>query len=207
MKKRLLLLPFLLLGASSAFTQETNPEPQNEKPQMTKLDSIEIVPFGPYRFIGRSVYASPFHREAGGIYRAMWENSDWIFEELDKLQEYASDDTRHHAFQTWEKYDEKTKLMGYTVGRFMKPGTPVPEGMDYFDVEATAVAKGFIKSKNWEDGFHSDKLTRVALDQQNYNQTSWKWYTEAYPAGYPKKHVPDENGDFLFGTYISCEKK
>jgi len=212
--KGIMALAAILLTVSGCVspTQNTNQESQIEKPQMEtpKLDSFEIVKFGPFRFVGKSVYASPFGGEHGA-YGALWQNSDWIFKKLDEMDEHATEEKRHFGLITWEKYDDRTKLMGYTVGRFMKPSTPVPDGMDYFDVETTSVAKGFIKSKNADDIHlaHTDSLNlnKEAINQNNFNQTSWKWYAEAYPAGNPKKHMPDENGDFLFGTYISCEKK
>ena len=179
------------------------------------LDKFEIAEhFGPYRFIGRAVYASPFGREAGKIYGGVWENSDWIFEELDRLTEYATDEVNHFAFMTWEKYDDKTQLMGYTVGRFMKAGTPVPEGMDYFDVAVSVVGKGWAGGE-FRDVAHgmelsnaTDSLVKKAIEQQTvYRDASWKWYAEAYPEGFPNKAVPGEDGRYYFGTYVNCLPK
>ena len=209
--KKFLLLPALLFGMT-AFAQEPNQQPQDEKPQMATptLDKFEITQFGPYRFIGKSVYA-----RAGGfcvttkqsdIFGGLWKNSAWIFEALDNLKEYATDEVHNAALLTWEKFDEKSKLLGYTVGRFMKADTPVPEGMDYFDIPATFVGKGWVKAEPTDNTsfLKTDELTEKAITQQNYNATSWKWSAEVYPA---KKSAPDENGGLRYGTYINCEKQ
>jgi hypothetical protein len=59
---------------------------------------------------------------------------DWVFKAIDGLKEYATEDIHDAALVTWDKYDEKNRLMGYTVGRFMKVDTPVPDNMDYIDI-------------------------------------------------------------------------
>jgi len=175
-----------------------------------KLEAFEIVQFEACRFVGRSVYVSPWGREAGKVYQSAWEHSDWIFAELDQLNEHAIDEAHHFAFITWDKYDDKTKLIGYTVGRFMKKDTPVPDGMDFFDVDATAVAKGWL-SGNITDANHlanaAEPLTFKTAESQNYINTSHIWYAEAYPKGYPKRPVAEENGCYLFGCYTSCAIK
>ena len=174
------------------------------------LDKFEIVEqFGPYRFIGASVYVAIESRESGIVINALWENSEWIFEALDQLEEYATDEKNHFAFITYEKYDEKTGLMGYTIGRFMKANTPVPKGMNYFDIEEMAVGKGWISVAKDCMGL-SDKShgpTMEAIKKACYIDTSYIWSADAYPPGYPQNPVPDKNGVFYFGTYTGCKKK
>lgn len=100
------------------------------------------------RFIGKSIYvravmdASPENIYSSKLCGALWAQKDWIFEELDKMSEYATEDQEAVGLITWEKFDEKNMLFGYTVGRFMKAGTPVPAYMDYIDLPAVCVAKG-----------------------------------------------------------------
>ena len=111
-------------------------EAGNRTIQQAKTESglinFEIVKFGPYRFIGKTVYASN-KRGTGEICEYLREHSDWIFKELDALKEYASDDIHNVALQHWELYDPKGdglamywkeyvnyetyELQGYTVGR------------------------------------------------------------------------------------------
>ena len=173
------------------------------------LDKFEVAEqFGPYRFIGKTVYARAWEESSDKIYAALWENSEWIFDILDNLKEYAADDTNNHALFTWEKFDDKTKSMGYTIGRFMKADTPVPSGLDFYDIPVDIVAKGFAVFKLTEDNLFA-KIEKTgsptfgAIAQtKKYEETSWKWTTRTYPNGYPKKSVPDNDGKYFFGTYV-----
>ena len=168
----------------------------------TTLVSLEIVPFGPYRFIGKSVY----YAQAGGPvvpYGWLWENSKWIFEALDGLKEYATGETHNIALMTWDKYDEKKKLMGYTVGRFMRADTPVPAGLDFFDIPAMTVAKGWVRGTFGDMLDNASQLTKDAIAQQGkYVGTSWEWVTETYT----KETVTDDNVVSTMGCYMGCKE-
>jgi len=84
---------------------------------MAVLDKIEFEKFGPYRFIGKSVYARAGANYSGYIFGALWGNSEWIFKTLDSLKDYATEEIHNVALLTGDKYEEQKKLMGYTVGR------------------------------------------------------------------------------------------
>jgi len=185
-------------------------KPQEYTAQQVKTKSgqmqLEVTKGGPYRFIGKSVYFRAFgNKGAGEIAAAMWKSSDWVFQELDKLSDYASDEPHNAAFLSWNHYSDEpgylfdityqsTHLLGYTVGRFMKPNTPVPKGMDSMDIPEGHIAKGWIKGENAD----IEKDISKALKKEGiYEPTSWKFMTEVYP----KK---EENGDPLFGYYIAC---
>jgi effector-binding domain-containing protein len=156
-----------------------------EKNTMATINKIEFEQFGPYRFMGKSVYA-----RAGGmlasfdknsIFGDLLKNSNWIFDELEKLNEYATDENHRVALLTWEKYDEKNKLLGYTVGKFMKAGTPVPDGMDYIDIPAAYVAKGWFSGESDDVNNNCDRLIGEAIAQQDeYIGESWRWSAEVY---------------------------
>ena len=67
---------------------------ENNQP---KLEKFEVVKCGPYRFIGKSVYARAFGK-SDMIFGGLWEKSDWIFKQLGSLKEYASDEIHNTAF-------------------------------------------------------------------------------------------------------------
>jgi len=171
---------------------------------------FEIVRRGPYRFVGKSVYARAFgNRGSGDIFGGLWGKSGWIFEELNKLNDYASDIPHNAALMTWDAYNDhgtslfnifvgKTELLGYCVGRFMKAGTPVPKGMDYIDIPEGYIAMGWIKGKGYDDDL--DGMVRKELERQGYIQASWRFMAEIYP----KK---DDDGTPNYGYYISCNPK
>ena len=180
-----------------------------------KLVSFETVKCGPYRFIGKSVLARGHgQRGTAALFRSNWHNSGWVFEELDKLSEYASDEPHNSALMTWEHYgEEKGQLKTYTVGRFMQPDTPVPSEMDYFDIPQMVVAKGFARShNNFPEGYNGenhvfgeyfgDTLAEglfwdEAERQGRYKAAIWKFSAEVYP------EVP--SNDYTFGYYCGCE--
>ena len=171
---------------------------------MAKLEKFEIVKFGPYRFIGKSVYArcgqSPY------IFGGLWGNDKWIFEKLNSMKEYASDITDDVGFMTFDKYDEQKKLLGYTVGRFMKADTPVPAElvgtdyeMDYFDIPAMYVAKGFV-GKDVDAWQYATKLTHEAIEQQTKYITTNDFLAEIYTN-------PNVDASSFYGYYVSCKEK
>ena len=117
-------------------------------------EGYQIVKAGPYRFIGKAMYARGFG-ESHEIFSKFWETEKckWVFKELDKLSEYASDEKHDAALLTWELYNNgerkgngETKhgpncFIGYTVGRFMQANTPVPENLDYIDIPEIYLAR------------------------------------------------------------------
>jgi hypothetical protein len=182
--------------------------------EMKKLNEVEVVSFGPYRFIGKSVYARAFgEKYSEKIFDWLRKNSSEICEQLDGLKEYVTDEINITALITFEKFDWEKELVGYTIGKFMKANTPVPKGMDYFDIEATSAGKGWITCKITDDIYQmTDKaaeLTKIAVNETTeYAETSGgKWYAEIFPLGYPNNMVTDDNGNIICGSYTSCEKK
>lgn len=170
---------------------------------MERLKKFDIQQFGPYRFIGKSVYARAGLQCGNNNFAGfLWNNSDWIFEKLDELKDYATEETHNAALLTWQCYNNEgishydifcgsNCLLGYTVGRFMKPDTPVPDGMDYFDIPATIIAKGWFDKEIGE----AENLVKNAVEQQgDYIAASWKFMVEV------------EAKD-AFGYYIACDKK
>ena len=180
---------------------------------MTAFEKFEVVKFQPYRFIGSSVYIGnkapgtwpANNKRMFDIHDSLWALSGWIFDELDKLKEYASDEIHNAALVTWEKYDDKNALYGYYIGRFMKAGAPVPKGMDYFDINEEYMAKAWKKGKLGDrfgnmliygEGECGEEIGRTGL----YDARGWVCMAEIYPE-------PDENGESFVGVYIPCSLK
>jgi len=197
----------MLEEAQDSVAQQPIPEPV--------VAELEIVKHGAYRFIGKSVYVNVFFsddktlKEIRGL---LWKQYDWVFAELDKLSEYASDEPHNAALCTWEIYsdDEKqihgvnvgaTQLMGYTVGRFMKAGTPVPENMNYIDILEGHMAKGWLigfkKVDDISGPMQLDGMVREAVSSHGYNEASWRFAAEIYTK-------PNEDGVLSYGYYCSC---
>jgi predicted transcriptional regulator YdeE len=164
------------------------------------MEKSEVVKCGPYRFIGKSFYGRA--GQSDELCGAVWE-LDWVFKAIDGLKEYATEDIHDAALVTWDKYDEKNKLMGYTVGRFMKADTPVPDNMDYIDIPEGYIAKGFIRGGN--DSIAKQMLIEEIKRQDIYEAATWIWSAEIFP-----NRVADSQKDFnvrTFGCYIACELK
>jgi len=165
-----------------------------------EVENFEIVKFGPYRFIGKSVYAGNKGWWPVEILDARWTKKDQIFKIIDDIKEYASDDVTNAALATWDKYDDKDQLVRYTVGRFMKAGAPVPDEMDYYDIPELHIAKGWVKElpdgkvhMHNSNDFIGDEVDRTG----EYKSASWMFWAELEP-------VKDENGVTVFGCYLAC---
>ena len=166
---------------------------------MPALENFEIVKCGPYRFIGRSIYSWAWgHLDAFAYLR---EQGGPVFETLDSMSEYASDDPHNAALRHWDLYSPedktdyhkfrigKTELLGYTVGRFMQANTPVPEGMNFFDIPEMHIAKAWMKGTSEDKvGMIDEGLMYDEIDRTDrFRNAPWMFAAEIYP-------VPDENG-------------
>ena len=169
-----------------------------------KLEKLEIVKSEPYRFIGGCLYIGNKGQYIDKIIRHefIWQQSDYVFQILDGLKEYASDETHNAHIATWDKYDDKNQLFGYYIGRFMKPNTPVPPDLDYFDVTAEYIGKAWWKGKRgegfgrfWGGGIGAifDECRRTGL----YTSCAYEWEAQVFSE-------PDENGETFVGAYCPC---
>ena len=159
------------------------------------MEKVKVMYDGPYRFIGKAIYARAGQSDGICIY-AM--NQHWVFKELDNLKEYATEDIHNAALVTWDKYDDKNKLMGYTAGRFFHSNTPVPENLDYYDIPEGYIARCF-------DDIDPQKTLKEELNQQGeYNAATWIWHAEIYADQIPTPNIKDP---VIIGFYSACEKK
>ena len=79
---------------------------------MAVLEKLEFVPFGPYRFIGKSVYARIGGQYSGVLFGALWEYySKSVFQTLDQMQEYATQETENVALISGDLYEEKKNCL------------------------------------------------------------------------------------------------
>ena len=162
---------------------------------MATLEKIEFAKLDSCRFIGKSVYAPPFSEELG----AVWCNSETVFEAVDKLKEYATDEIHNVALLTGNEQDN---LMRYTIGRFMKADTPVPEGLDFIDIPETFIAKGWIKGKFEDMVQNADTLTSEAAKKQDKYELTGKFAAEVYT----EETIPEDGVSSVLGYYIACEE-
>ena len=88
---------------------------------------------------------------------------------------------------------------------YMKAGVPVPDDMDYFDVNEEYIAKAWRKGKLGDrfgdmliygEGECKEEIERTGL----YKDGGWVCMAEVYPQ-------PDENGESFVGVYIPCALK
>jgi effector-binding domain-containing protein len=167
---------------------------------MAILEKIEFGELGPCRFIGKSVYAPP---GSGELFGALWGNSEGIFEAIDKLKDYFTEEVHNVALLTWDRYTEENKVMGYTVGRFMKAGAPVPEGLDFIDLPGGFVAKGWVKGEFDDMIQNAEALTAEAAKQQDKYELTWKFMAEVYT----DETIPEDGVSSVLGYYIACKEK
>ena len=194
-------------------SENIGPEETTENINQGNFNKFEIVKFGPYRFIGKSIYiGNTKGLEEFNVFDYMWDRKNWIFNELDGITEYISDEPYNAALVTWDRYDEKNQLLGYSVGRFFKADTPVPEGLDYIDIPEMHVGKAWWRAEN-ADGrrggpknlgkwfAYNDGLVSEEINRTGKYKSHWLYMAEVHPI------LPVDDGLPLIGTYIPCTLK
>ena len=167
------------------------------------LERFKIVKCGPYRFIGKAVYVrndwgNP-HAHTGDIVGGVWKAKDWIFRTLDRKIECAADMPYCGGLYMWDKYDKKSQLQGYIIGKFMKENTSVPEGMDYFDIPEGYVAKGW-------GGYVEGEVKEMLKNSEEYDDASWQWGGEVFMDA--EARADDGSCDNArTGYFIACTAK
>ena len=178
---------------------------------MATLEKIEFTKFEACRFIGKSVYARTGPQNSGYIFGGMWSNCDFIYKQLDELSEYTTTEEHNMALLTFDKYDEVKKLLGYTVGKFMKADTPVPEGLDYFDYPEMYIAKTTIKGKFNDALCNAYRLADEAIKSQSEYVSLCDGCKKVCDLCFFEVEVyfspPDERDDYVFGFYLPCKIK
>ena len=204
-----------LLDASDELDEDLVSVVVKAKESSVKPDKFEIVKMDASRFIGQSVYARAFCDPCGEkMFDYLVATSQDIFKQLDELSEYATEETNNFGLITWEFHENdekgqpyydmilsKSELQGYTIGRFMKPDTPVPDGMRYFDVPEIYVAKAWVAGLDFEN---TELLCLKAIDDQNeYSRASWIFQGDILS----KDIVPIGNARNIIGHICVCNKK
>ena len=166
------------------------------KPEKFKF---EVVKNKPYRFIGKAVY---FRNDWGNersqthvLAQSAWAAKKWIFETLDAMTEYHTDMPYGGGLYMWDRYDERSQLQGFIIGKFMKADTPIPESMDYFDIPEGYIAKGW-------GGYFEDEVNAKLRESDEYESASWFWSAEAYP-----DFESLGKGKYASGYFICCTPK
>ena len=155
---------------------------------------FEIVKHEGYRFIGKTVYARAFGKSEK-VFDALWGYDDWLFGNLDNMKEHATEEIHNATLMTWDKYDDKNCLLGYTRGRFMKSDAPVPSDMDYIDIPEGYIAKWAGSCDGYPEMYVRDKVAQTG----EYEPATHIFMGELFPK--------DENGNMLFEFFLACTKK
>lgn len=202
-----------LLDTSDELSEHITSVMVEAKESNAELEKFEIVKMDACRFIGQSVYARAFFDPWGEkMFDYLVAASEDIFKQLDELSAYATEETNNFGLITWEfhngerqsYYDmflSKSELQGYTVGRFMKPDTPVPDGMRYFDIPELYVAKAWVTGNDPEI---AERLCLEAIDKQaGYSYASWMYQGDILS----KDIAPIGNGRNIIGHFSACVEK
>jgi len=162
------------------------------------MEKFEIVKCGPYRFIGKVVYyRNDWGREGNQtdvLQCSVWAEKKWVFNTLDAMTEYHTDMPYGSGLYMWDRYDERSQLQGFIAGKFMKAETPVPQGMDYFDIPEGYIAKGW--------GGYCENELYAKLNESNEYIRSGFWNSEVYP-----NFESLGKGDYAAGYFTCCTLK
>ena len=146
---------------------------------MAKLEKIEFIKIPNVRIIGREVAHSMAENEENPI-PSLWSQmfNDGTVDMLKKLPLAILDCTIG-----WMG-DTEGQTFKYIAGVICESNTPVPEGMQYRDLLACDVAKGYIYGnlQNGEVYFNAYNLTVDGIIVNNLKpDDSYGWSAEVYP--------------------------
>jgi len=170
----------------------------------SKLANFEITKNEPCRLIGKSIYVrndwSNPHIQPDHLQVPLWHAKEWICKTLDAMTEYIAPDMPYcSGIYMWDRYDDRSQLQGYIIGKFMKADTPVPDGMDYFDIPEGYIAKGW-------GGHVEDEIKNILQNSQEYNDASWLWGGDVYASyeaqGHGENIIPEKTGYFIACTKV-----
>ena len=189
-----------IINVAAELSEENNTQ---ENEPMSKF-KFEIVKHKGYRFIGCAVYCNhtwghdshPIVEILGSV----WNATDWVMKTLDAMTEYHTDMPYGAALYTMDKYDPNKpshNLQGYIIGKFMKVDTPVPDGMDWYDIPEGYVAKGY-------GGYVEDEVHDAIRKTDGYNSAQWMWHGEVFDNLDSMYFGPPER---VAGYFVPCTKK
>ena len=169
-----------------------------------KLVNFEVVKNEPYRFIGKSIYVrndwSNQYVTPDEFQVPIWHAKEWVLTTLDAMTEYIAEDMPYcGGLYMWDRYDDRSQLIGYIIGKFMKADTPVPDGMDYFDIDAGYITKGW-------GGHVEDEMKAILRNSQEYNDASYMWGGDVY-ASYDAQGIGQDIIHEKTGYFIACTRK
>ncbi|MCL2546754.1 MAG: hypothetical protein FWE06_06115, partial [Oscillospiraceae bacterium] len=205
-----------LLDTSDVVDEQLMRVVVDDKPNEPKeYDRFEIEKCGPYRFIGKSVYTRAFDKKGSPeLHSNFRKQCNWVFETLDAMKEFDSDVANNAAIQHWERFSQPhetmthwpdqmlfggNELLGYTIGRFMKAETPVPEDMDWIDISEMYIAKGWKTVKPCGDiGMPDEGSMFVAIEKSDkFKPASWLFAADIFP-------FVGKDGTLIRGTFMAC---
>lgn len=171
---------------SESSASEESSEAESEKENYMngfQCESFEYVNTGKLRFIGIDAYRT------GDDWDALWERSSEFLPQLESmLDEYGAFVSYPSSLMHSGGKDvgvEEHFLAGY----FFKADTPVPEGYDYYDIEAEVLGYGIYTTDNFPGDLES---VYVMARDKILNDG----YLIPYPQGYCHAEVYTDGRDF-----------
>ena len=180
--------------------------PQEDKTMENEMDVVNLLTIQyrdlpATRFIGRNVRGGPQQ------FGEMWGRSGEFLPALNAMNEHHADITEPCALMHFhnKNNDAPGNEMAYIIGRFMKAGTPVPEGYDFWDMPASTVGLGIIRGEFdnlFKKGF---RLTMDKIIADGYEITYPQNFFQAEV--YVKENIPKGGVVSNLGILFACRKK
>ena len=203
MNGKTIILSMALAGAFAANGQGEvlNMDEQTK----TTLESIRYIDLPATRFIGKTVIGTPKE------YGEMWGRSGEFMPALDalipgySLAEFAVELAEPCGLMHFNnrKYDEPGNVMHYIVGKFFKAGTPVPDGLDYYDTPASKIALSIVRGEFMDmiGNAPGRSCDRIAADGYGVVYPDKFFQAEVYvKENIPKEGVVSKLG-YVFSVY------
>ncbi|MDR0272492.1 MAG: AraC family transcriptional regulator [Clostridiales bacterium] len=163
---------------------------------------IKYIDLPAIRFIGKNVMAEG--KNKGEKYGEMWDKSHEFMPQLDAMTDYATVITDPCALMHNSNGDTKKNPMHYIVGKFMKAGTPVPDGFDFYDMPEAKVAYALF------NGEFQEMIEKALM--MTYEKANADGWVVPYPEGwfhaevYINENIPKEGVVSRLGYLIAIKE-
>ncbi len=153
-------------------------------PEMIKMDYMNI---GKVRFIGASVLFTGDDAWDSEIWIGLWKAVDAYHDELTAmLEKYGIEGLKYPCSLVYSGDQGLDGEVYYIAGYFFREGTPVPEGLQYHDIESTEIGFAHFHNqhdhKDLEDTYTATR-DRILSDGHKIPYPVGYWNAEVHTSG------------------------
>jgi predicted transcriptional regulator YdeE len=177
----------------------------------TKLVKFSVESFPKTRVIGKSVAVKIDIELEDRTIETLWESmmQDGSLNLLTSLPERTTQDPDTVGWMgDWHPGDA---VYTYLAGVLVAPGTPVPDGYVYRDIDACEIAVAWLQATEGDEGgnIHADASSHInkAMQEHGYEYDGANGLFEMEYYSHERFRIPEQRGEYvILDFYSPCKK-